>query len=94
MVSKLKNYEDALSQLSSLMEDEKNVEYFGRLRYEKANVTAEQGKTLEAIQQYQMIDSLHGKTDEAAKSLFQIGILFEKNVLQYDSAKIYYEKDI
>jgi TolA-binding protein len=91
-IEKQKKYDDALAILDDLKEDGKNAEYFGTIHFEIANVLYLKGDRTGAVDEYNYIDTAYVRTDESAKSLYRLAQIYEDEYLNYDSARVYYNK--
>ncbi|MDD8019541.1 MAG: tetratricopeptide repeat protein, partial [Bacteroidota bacterium] len=91
-LSKQKKYDEALPLLLSMLGDTKNIEYFATIHLEVANTYLKQGRTDDAIKKYRYIDTAFARTDESARSYFALGNIYESILLNYDSARVIYNK--
>jgi len=87
-----KNYEKAFEELTEMLDDSKNTEFFPTIHFEIANILELQGKKKESIEKYRYVDTAFARTDEAARSYFAIAQYYEKDQINYDSARVLYNK--
>ena len=87
-----KNYEKAFEELTEMLDDSKNTEFFPAIHFEIANILELQGKKKESIEKYRYVDTAFARTDEAARSYFAIAQYYEKDQINYDSARVLYNK--
>ncbi len=91
MISKQKKYDVAIDELHRLLTDSKNTEYFASIHYEIGNNLLLQGNDEDAVIKYHFVDSTFAKTDESAKSYFAVAQLYETKLMNYDSARKFYD---
>ncbi|MDP1675380.1 MAG: tetratricopeptide repeat protein [Bacteroidota bacterium] len=87
-----KNFSKALEELNAMLNDTKNTEFFSKIHFEIATVLGYQGKTIESIEQYRYVDTAFARTEEAARSYFAIAQYYETVEVNYDSARVAYNK--
>lgn len=87
-----KNYTKALDELNDMLGDTKNTEFFSIVHFEIATVLGMQGKIMESIERYRYVDTAFARTDEAARSYFAIAKYYETDEINYDSARVLYNK--
>ncbi len=87
-----KKYDEALNGFDGMLADTKNTEFFGIIHFEIANVLMLQGKVKEAIVKYTFVDTAYARTDEAARAYYILGKYYETEELNYDSARVLYNK--
>lgn len=85
-------FAEALDELTEMLGDSKNTEFFSIIHFEMANILSMQGKFAEAEEKYRYVDTAFAKTDEAARSYFILGKYYESQVQNYDSARVFYNK--
>ena len=85
-------FDEAIESLNDMLNDTKNSDYYGSVHFEIANTLMAKGDPQEAIQKYIYVDTAFARTDMAARSYFALGQYFETVELQYDSARVYYNK--
>ncbi|HAP35699.1 MAG TPA: hypothetical protein DCQ28_07045, partial [Bacteroidetes bacterium] len=87
-----KNFSKALDELTEMLDDTKNTEFFSTIHFEIATTLGLQGKVSESIERYRYVDTAFAKTDDAARSYFAIAQYYETVEINYDSARISYNK--
>ncbi len=92
MLGKMQKYDDALGALENLLNDQKNAENAAKLHLAIANVYLAQGRTKDAIDRYTLIDTVYAKTDESARSYYNLGRYYEFQTLDYAKARANYDK--
>ncbi len=92
MLAKQGKYDESLELLRDLRSDKKNKEFYGEIEFEIANVYRDQGELASAVEQYRYVDTAYARTEWAANSYYQLGLLYENRVGLYDSARIAYNK--
>jgi TolA-binding protein len=85
-------YEEALESLQDMLRDSKNTEFFSIIHFEIANILSMQGKFDAAEEKYRYVDTAFAKTDEAARSYFTLGTMYEERMRNYDSARVFYNR--
>lgn len=88
----LKNYDAALDALHDMLQDSKNTEFFGIIHFEIANVLSLQGKMDDAEAKYRFVDTAFARSEEAARSYFVLAKYYEEQKLNYDSARVFYNR--
>ncbi|MBI5472183.1 MAG: tetratricopeptide repeat protein [Ignavibacteriae bacterium] len=91
-LSKLGKHEKSLSLLESLISNENYREFYGEVDLEIGNVYRDMGDFASAEVQYRYVDTAYARTEAAANSYFQLGLLYENELYMYDSAKVAYDK--
>ena len=81
-------YDDALALLLDLRSNQNYREFFGEVEFEIGNTYAFKDDPSDAITQYRHVDSLYARTETGAKSYYKLGMLYEKRLFWYDSARI------
>ncbi len=92
MLAKQGKFEESLDLLTELRADQKVKEYFGEIELEMANNYRDEGNLSEAVEQYRYVDTAYARTEWAANSYYQLGLLYETRVGLYDSARVAYNK--
>jgi len=92
MLSRLARYEASIDVLEDLLDDTNNKEFFGEISLEIANTYAAMGNTAHAIAQYVYVDTTYARTEAAANGYYQLGLLYEMKLRNYDSARVAYNK--
>jgi tetratricopeptide (TPR) repeat protein len=92
MLGKMQKYGDALGALEDLLNDQKNAENAAKLHLAIANIYLAQGRTKDAIDRYTLIDTVYAKTDESARSYYNLGRYYELQSLDYAKARTNYDK--
>ncbi len=90
--SRLGLYEESLDLMDDLLGNNNHREHFGEVEFEVANVYREMNDIEAAIDQYRYVDTTYARTEYSAKSYYELGLLYEKDLLQYDSARVAYGK--
>jgi tetratricopeptide (TPR) repeat protein len=92
MLSKMGNQEQALRLLENLRYNQNNKEFFGQIDLEIANTYRDMNNFPVAITQYSYVDTTYARTEQAANGYYQLGLLYEKQLMNYDSARVAYNK--
>jgi TolA-binding protein len=92
MISAQSRFDDALAAFNTMLDDTKNSDFYGAIHFEIANSMMAKGEVQEAINKYIFVDTAYARTDVAARSYFILGRHFETVEMNYDSARIYYNK--
>ena len=92
MLVKQGKYDQALAGLSALRSNGNNKEFFGEIDLETANALRDQGEIRAALAQYAYVDTSYARTETSANSYYQLGLLYEKRIGLYDSARVAYNK--
>lgn len=92
MLARLGEHEQAVSAMEDLLDVTANRDVFGELEYEIGNVYRDQGDLESAITQYRYVDTAFVRTEFAARAGYRLGLLYEDSLLQYDSARVAYQR--
>ncbi|MFN0157995.1 MAG: tetratricopeptide repeat protein [Bacteroidota bacterium] len=92
MQGKLGKYDESIDELEDLLSNTNVREFHGEIDFEIANVYRDMGDTSAAIDHYRYVDTAYARTEAAAKSHYELGLLYERSLLQYDSAKVTYQQ--
>jgi tetratricopeptide (TPR) repeat protein len=87
---KMKEFKKGISLLDAMIQNFRYKPYLPELLFERANNYAESGMQKDAIDEYVYIDTTYTKSEYAAQSAYQLGVLFEKDFGDYRSALKYY----
>lgn len=87
-----RKFSAAVEMLNDMLDDTKNTEFYASIHFEIANALYAQGDRSAAMDKYRYIDTTFARSDEAAKSYFALGTIYEQIEQNYDSARIYYGK--
>ncbi len=91
-LSKLGKHEESLTLLESLIKNANYREFFGEVDLEIGNVYRDMNDLPSAEEQYRYVDTAYARTEAAANSYYQLGLLYERELLLYDSARVAYDK--
>ena len=91
-LSKLGNFEAGFELLDDLRSNSNNKDFFGEIELEIGNVFKTMNDVEAAIAQYVYVDTTYARTEASANSYYQLGHLYETILVQYDSARIAYNK--
>jgi tetratricopeptide (TPR) repeat protein len=86
----IKEYKKGLTLVDAMIENFRYKTYLPDLLFERANNYAASGKKSEAIDEYINIDTVYTKTENALHSAYQLGVLYEKEIGDYQLALKYY----
>jgi tetratricopeptide (TPR) repeat protein len=92
MLTKLGRYEAALALLEDLVSNTNDKDFFGEISFEMGNVYAAMNDLQSAVSQYIYVDSTYARTEAAANSYYQLGMIYEEKLFLYDSARTAYNK--
>lgn len=92
MLSKLGRSAEALDLLQRLRRNANNKEFWGDVDLEIGNIYQATEAYDSAIDQYRYIDTAYARTEPAANAEYQVGLLYEKQFGEYDSARVMYGK--
>ncbi|MFA6540541.1 MAG: tetratricopeptide repeat protein [Bacteroidota bacterium] len=85
-------YDEALENFADMLTDAKNTEYAASIHFEIAATLYLKGDHADAMDKYRFVDTSFARTDESAKSYFKLGQIYEDELLNYDSARVNYNK--
>lgn len=88
----LGRYDEALDLLDGMLENTNNKEFFPELDFQYARTLRNSGRIDEALDHYRFVDTAYARTEAAAKSYFDRGMIYEKLSKQYDSALAAYTR--
>jgi TolA-binding protein len=88
--NKAKNSDEALRVLYDLVQDKTNIDFHPLLKLEIAKVLQDKGEHRAAIEAYYILDTSYVKTDIAAKSYYQLGLIYEDVFGNYAAAETNY----
>jgi TolA-binding protein len=86
------DHEEALSQLEDLLSNSNNKDMYGEIEFEIGNTYRLMGDTERAVDQYHYVDTAYARTEFSARALYELGLLYEKQLLKYDSARVAYAR--
>jgi len=92
MLSRLGQYEESLSLLDNLIKNTNYREFFGEIDLEIANVYRDEKEYASAEAQYRYVDTAYARSEFAADSYYQLGLMYETKLFKYDSARVAYDK--
>lgn len=81
-----------LTLVNEMIDDFRNKDYLPSIFFEQANIYAETGRRDEAISVYNYVDTTYAHTEYAARSAYQLGLIFEKELGLYWRAMKYYSE--
>jgi TolA-binding protein len=83
-----KDYDSTTVVLQDLMKDYRVQDFLPAIRLELANTMAERGRISEAVDEYRYLDTTFVRTDVGAKAALELGILLEKDLGDFQNARI------
>jgi tetratricopeptide (TPR) repeat protein len=86
----IKEYKKGLTLVDAMIENFRYKAYLPDLLFERANNYAASGKKNEAIDEYIYVDTAYTKSEYALRSAYQLGVLYEKEIGDYQLALKYY----
>lgn len=86
----IKEYKKGLTLVDAMIENFRYRAYLPDLLFERANNYAASGKKNEAIDEYIYVDTTYAKSEYALHSAYQLGVLYEKEICDYQLALKYY----
>jgi tetratricopeptide (TPR) repeat protein len=86
----MKQYEKGLALIDAMIENFRYQAYLPDLLFERANNYAVSGKKNEAIDEYIYVDTVYTKSESALHSAYQLGVMYEKEIGDYQLALKYY----
>ncbi len=89
---KIGRYDEAISELQFLLDRPEYSEYTAQIKYSQAYAFHQKGDITEAWERYVEIDSLYSRSDVAAQSYFQRGLIQQKDSGNYRTAMAMFEK--
>lgn len=92
MKAKQGQYDAAIDGLRQLRSNSNNREFYGEIDLEVANTYRASGDLPSALNYYNYVDTMYTRTENAAKSYFAKGEIYEKSLYQYDSAVVAYSR--
>jgi TolA-binding protein len=81
-----------LTLVNAMIDDFRNKEYLPSIFFEQANNYAASGRRDEAISVYNYVDTSYARTEYAARSAYQLGVIYEKELGLYGRAMNYYSE--
>lgn len=90
--AKLGHHEESLDRLDDLLANNNNRDFFGEISLAVGDVYKASGNIDAAVAQYRYVDSAYARTEVSAKSYYALGLIYEKDLLEYDSARVAYNK--
>lgn len=91
-IARMGKHDEALDLLEDLLSNTNYREFFGHVELEIGNVFKTMGDYDEAIAQYRHVDTSYARSEVSATSCFERGDLYERILLNYDSARVAYNK--
>ena len=88
----IKEYKKGLTLVDAMIENFRYKAYLPNLLFERANNYAGSGKKNEAIDIYIYVDTAYAKSEFALHSAYQLGVLYEKEIGDYQLALKYYSE--
>jgi len=92
--SKAGQYDASLDELEELRSNANNKDFFGEIDLEIANTYRDMNDLANAVAQYAFVDTTYVRTEVSANSYYQLGLLYETMLFQYDSARAAYNKGV
>jgi len=92
MLSKLGSHDASLALLEELLANKNYREFFGEVNLEIGNTYTTMKDYDAAIEQYQYVDTAYARTETAANSFYQLGLVYETVYGNYDSAAVAYTR--
>ncbi|MDE3056474.1 MAG: tetratricopeptide repeat protein [Bacteroidota bacterium] len=92
MLGRMKHDAEAIGALDILLNDRKNYENFSKIQLAIADIYLAEGRTDDAVSKYTYIDTTYARTDEAARSYYNLGMYYEYQRSDYAKARTNYEK--
>jgi tetratricopeptide (TPR) repeat protein len=86
----IKEYKKGLTLVDAMIENFRYKVYLPDLLFERANNYAASGKKNEAIDEYIYVDTAYTISEYALRSAYQLGVLYEKEIGDYQFALKYY----
>ncbi len=86
----IKEYGKGLTLVDAMIENFRYKAYLPDLLFERANNYSASGKKNEAIDEYIYVDTAYAKSEYALRSAYQLGVLYEKELGDYQLALKYY----
>jgi TolA-binding protein len=86
------DYVTALEQLKALFDNQNYKEFAGETVYEMGNVRRLSGDIPQALVEYSYVDTAFARTEVAAKAAYEIGLLYETQLQNLDSARVAYTR--
>lgn len=90
--AKLGQYEESLERLDDLLGNNNNRDFFGEISLAVGDVYKASGDIEAAVAQYRYVDSAYARTEVSTKSYYALGLIYEKDLMEYDSARVAYNK--
>ncbi len=91
-IKELEKNEEALDRLNTLRDDTKYQQYWDIVDLEIAQIELEEGRVEDALEIFYSIDTGYTKNESSGIASFMQGDIMEHIYMDYDSAKILYEK--
>ncbi len=90
--SKLGLYQESLDLMDDLLGNNNYREHFGEIELEVGNVYRDMDDLDAAVEQYRYVDTTYARSETSAKSYYELGLIYEKKMFQYDSARVAFGK--
>ncbi len=90
MLARQGKYPESLARLRVLRSNLNNKEFFAEIDLERANVLRDQGDYTAAVDMYRTVDTAYARTESAAKACYEAGMIYEKKLMLFDSARVFY----
>lgn len=91
LFGQLGHYDDAFDMFDQLQREPLLAEQRALVDLETANILHMSDDYAAALIQYHLVDSLYQRTDAAARSYYQRGLLYESKLRDFEEAKRYYD---
>jgi TolA-binding protein len=92
MLALVGDHDEALTQLEDLLGNTNNKDMFGEIDFEIGNTYRLMDDTVRAVDHFRYVDTAYARTEFSARALYELGLLYEKKLLLYDSARVAYNK--
>lgn len=92
MLAAMGRHDDALALLDRLLDDRKYTEFFAEMEFERGRIYRAAGETETAVEQFRYVDTAYVRTEFSARAAYELGQLYERVLLRYDSARAAYNR--
>lgn len=94
LLRKLEKDDESLALLEELRDEDKNIDYFGKIDYEIGMIYYDRDELDKAMDKFRDVDTTYRNTEAAGKSNLELGKIWENIYSNFDSAQFYYENAI
>ncbi len=94
LLKQLDRLDESLAVLEELRDEDKNQDNFDVIDLEKGLIWYEQGKVDTAYNQFYDVDTTYKRGEAAGRAEYMLGVIWESDYRDFDSAKFFYGKSV